>query len=116
MPIPKQWAFRKMAKQGVLLLNASLTVRASEPRAIRNWDGKNLPIRLLKVSELKEMSFLCCGENLRRKKQALIDKKTYIIKSAHPSLFLQKIFLDQNHFQRSNLLNEARIDPIDWAI
>ena len=87
LPIPRHGYLEKWAKQGVLLLNASLTVRAGEPmsHAKLGWEKFTNTV-IEKVSDLKEnIVFVLWGKFAQEKQSLIDDKKHYIIKSAHPS-------------------------------
>lgn len=119
-PIPRSGNLTKWAKQGVLLLNATLTVRASEANshAKIGWhDFTNSVIK--RVSEDKNnVVFLLWGK-FAQDKQVLIDEtKHLILKSAHPSpLSAHNGFLGNKHFSKTNeyLMKHGK-DPIDWSI
>lgn len=108
------------AQQGVLLLNAALTVRANEPgsHARIGWASfTDAVIRLL--SERKEhLVFLLWGR-FAQEKQFLIDEHRHcILKTAHPSPFsADKGFFGCRHFSKTNeYLTRHGIDPIDWNL
>jgi uracil-DNA glycosylase len=118
MAIPKTGNLTKWAQQGVLLLNAVLTVRANEPasHAKIGWmDFTDAVIR--KISEEKKgVVFLLWGK-FAQEKQVLIDEtKHYVLKAAHPSPFsADKGFFGCKHFSRTNeLLGMQGLDPVDW--
>lgn len=120
MPIPNSGNLSKWAEQGVLLLNAVLTVRANEPasHAKIGWmDFTDAVIR--KISdEKKGVVFLLWGR-FAQDKQVLIDEtKHYVLKAAHPSPFsADKGFFGCKHFSRTNeLLMKQGLSPIDWNI
>lgn len=120
MPIPQSGNLSKWAEQGVLLLNAVLTVRANEPasHAKIGWmDFTDAVIR--KISdEKKGVVFLLWGR-FAQDKQVLIDEtKHYVLKAAHPSPFsADKGFFGCKHFSRANeLLMKQGRSPIDWNI
>lgn len=120
MPIPKTGDLTKWAKQGVLLLNAVLTVRANEPasHAKIGWmDFTDAVIR--KISDEKEgIVFLLWGR-FAQEKQILIDEtKHHVLKAAHPSPFsADKGFFGCKHFSRTNeLLMKQGKSPIDWNL
>lgn len=120
MPIPQSGNLSKWAEQGVLLLNAVLTVRANEPasHAKIGWmDFTDAVIR--KISdEKKGVVFLLWGR-FAQDKQVLIDEtKHYVLKAAHPSPFsADKGFFGCKHFSRANeLLMKQGLSPIDWNI
>lgn len=120
MPIPKHGNLTKWAQQGVLLLNAVLTVRANEPasHAKIGWtDFTNAVIK--KISDKSEgVVFLLWGK-YAQEKQVLIDEtKHHVLKAAHPSPFsADKGFFGCKHFSKTNqLLVKQGIDPIDWSL
>ncbi len=120
MPIPHSGNLTKWAEQGVLLLNAVLTVRANEPasHAKIGWmDFTDAVIR--KISdEKKGVVFLLWGR-FAQDKQVLIDEtKHHVLKAAHPSPFsADKGFFGCKHFSRANdLLMKQGLSPIDWNI
>ncbi len=108
------------AKQGVLLLNAVLTVRAGEPasHAKIGWmDFTDAVIR--KISDEKQgIVFLLWGK-FAQEKQSLIDEtRHHVLKAAHPSPFsADKGFFGCRHFSKTNefLLKEGKA-PIDWKL
>jgi len=110
----------KWARQGVLLLNAALTVRAGEPFSHSNFgwiDFTNAVIQ--KISdEKKDIIFLLWGK-FAQEKQVLIDEtKHHVLKAAHPSPFsADKGFFGCNHFSKTNeLLMQHGHEPIDWKL
>ncbi len=120
MKIPTSGNLTKWAIQGVLLLNAVLTVRANEPAShskIGWMDFTNAVIK--KISdEKKGIVFLLWGK-FAQEKQVLIDEtKHHVLKAAHPSPFsADKGFFGCKHFSRTNeLLIKQGVMPIDWSI
>ncbi len=110
----------KWAEQGVLLLNAALTVRAGEPfsHAKYGWaDFTDAAIQA--ISDHKEgVVFLLWGK-FAQEKQALIDEtKHTVFKAAHPSPFsAEKGFFGCKHFSKTNeKLMQMGKDPIDWKL
>ena len=120
MPIPTTGDLTHWAKQGVLLLNAVLTVRANEPASHAKIGWMNFTDAVIqKISEQKEgVVFLLWGK-FAQEKQNLIDQlKHHVLKAAHPSPFsADKGFFGCQHFSRTNqyLLNQGQ-DPIDWTV
>jgi uracil-DNA glycosylase len=108
------------AQQGVLLLNAALTVRANEPfsHSKIGWAVFTDAV-IQKVSELKTgIVFLLWGR-FAQEKQTLIDEtKHHVLKAAHPSPFsADKGFFNCRHFSKTNsLLQQQGKDPVDWKI
>ena len=120
LPIPRHGHLENWAKQGVLLLNASLTVRAGEPmsHAKLGWEKFTNTV-IEKVSHLKEnIVFVLWGRFAQEKQSLIDDKKHYIIKSAHPSpLSAKNGFFGSRPFSKINTyLVKKGIDPIDWAL
>lgn len=110
----------KWAEQGVLLLNASLTVRKNEPGSHSKigWiEFTDAVIR--KISEEKKgVVFLLWGK-FAQDKQSLIDEtKHHVLKAAHPSPFsADKGFFGCKHFSKTNkFLMEEGLQPIDWKL
>lgn len=120
MPIPSHGDLTSWALQGVMLLNASLTVRAGEPMS-HSKIGWHLFTNAVieKISELKEkVVFLLWGKFAQEKISLINTKKNHILKSAHPSpLSANNGFFGCRHFSKTNhyLVNHG-IDPINWAI
>ena len=120
IPMPGHGNLEKWARQGVLLLNATLTVRANNAGSHQNkgWEiFTDAIIRLL--SDKKDgLVFLLWG-NYAQAKQNLIDvNKHFILKAAHPSpLSAFRGFFGCRHFSETNrLLTIQGKIPIDWAV
>lgn len=108
------------AKQGVLLLNATLTVRANQPNSHAGLGWHQFTDAVIqKLNEEKEhLVFLLWG-NFAKEKGAYIDQKKHLVlKAAHPSPFAaDKGFFGCKHFSKTNqYLIEHGMDPIDWLI
>ena len=120
MPIPRNGNLEKWADEGVLLLNASLTVRANiaASHAKIGWQQfTDAAIRAL--SEKKEhLVFLLWG-NYAIAKESLIDhSKHLILKTVHPSpLSASRGFFGCRHFSKTNeyLINNG-IKPVKWDV
>lgn len=118
--IPNHGNLTKWATQGVLLLNACLTVRENEPLSHSKigWTGFTDAV-INKISETKNnVVFLLWGK-FAQEKQALIDEtKHLVLKAAHPSPFsANNGFFGCRHFSKTNeYLVKNGIDPIDWAL
>jgi uracil-DNA glycosylase len=110
----------KWATQGVLLLNASLTVRQNEPGSHAQIGWLQFTDQVIKkLSDEKEgIIFLLWGK-FAQEKQVLIDEtKHFVLKAAHPSPFsASNGFFGCKHFSKTNtLLLKQQKDPIDWKI
>lgn len=118
-PQPKNGDLSRWAKQGVLLLNATLTVAAGMAASHqgKGWEEFTDAV-LKKVSEEREhVVFLLWGA-YARKKGAFIDRsKHLILESAHPSpLSAHNGFLGNGHFKKANEYLVANgLQPIDWV-
>lgn len=118
--IPGNGNLEKWAHQGVLLLNASLTVRQNEPGSHSKIGWLQFTDQVIrKISEEKEgIIFLLWGK-FAQEKQSLIDEtKHYVLKAAHPSPFsAANGFFGCKHFSKTNdLLVSQQKSPIDWKI
>ncbi|NCT95221.1 MAG: uracil-DNA glycosylase [Chitinophagaceae bacterium] len=120
IPIPKTGNLTPWAKQGVLLLNAALTVRANEPASHAKIGWMEFTDQVIRtLSEQKKgIVFLLWGR-FAGDKQVLIDEtKHYVLKAAHPSPFsADKGFFGCKHFSRTNdILVKQGLDPINWSL
>jgi uracil-DNA glycosylase len=108
------------AQQGVLLLNATLTVRAHTAGSHQNRGWETFTDTVIKTisEEKKGLVFLLWGK-FAQNKAALIDgSKHLILQAAHPSPFsAYNGFMGCKHFsQTNNYLQQHGIAPIDWTI
>jgi uracil-DNA glycosylase len=120
MPIPTTGDLTHWAKQGVLLLNSVLTVRADEPASHSKigWTAFTDDVIKLLSNEKSHLVFILWG-NFASQKQILIDAtKHKILKAAHPSpLSAYNGFFGCKHFSATNqYLTQVKKDPIDWSI
>ena len=107
------------AKQGVLLLNTVLTVRAgsANSHAGKGWEILTDDV-IKKISDgRKNVVFILWGSNARSKKSLIDRSKHLILESAHPSpLSAYNGFFNSKPFSKTNTYLSARgIEPIDWA-
>ena len=120
IPIPPHGNLEAWGDQGVLLLNANLTVRAKQAGSHQNkgWEQfTDSVIRML--SEQKEgLVFILWGRFAQAKEELVDGRKHHILKAAHPSPFsAHSGFLGCKHFSRTNTILEGHgKDPINWAI
>lgn len=118
--IPKHGNLEQWAEQGVLLLNAALTVVANTPMSHSKigWhEFTNAVIRV--VSENKaHVVFMLWGAFARSKQELIDSSKHLILTAAHPSpLSAHNGFFGCRHFSKANKwLEEHGIAPIDWSI
>jgi uracil-DNA glycosylase len=118
IPIPEDGDLSKWAQQGVLLLNATLTVRASTPGSHQNRGWEQFTDAVIDVinRESDNMVFILWGA-YAQKKGSLIDRERhYVIESAHPSPFAAyRGFFGSKPFSQANAyLTRKGKDPIDW--
>ena len=119
-PVPYHGDLSKWALQGVMLLNASLTVRAGEPMSHSKIGWHIFTDAVIsRISEVKKnVVFLLWGK-FAQEKMELVDKnKHLILKSVHPSpLSANNGFFGNRHFSKTNtFLMQKGLDPIDWAL
>jgi len=117
-PAPKSGNLTRWTEQGVLLMNATLTVRAHQAGSHQNkgWETfTDAAIRHL-AEEREHLVFILWG-SYALKKGAMIDRnKHLILSSAHPSpLSAYRGFFGNGHFSKTNkYLLEHGIEPINW--
>ncbi len=108
------------AKQGVLMLNATLTVRANEPNSHAGLGWNQFTDAVIqKLNQEKEhLVFLLWGNFAKVKGLQIDQQKHLVLKAAHPSPFAaDKGFFGCKHFSKTNqYLIEHGLDPIDWLI
>jgi uracil-DNA glycosylase len=120
IPVPQSGCLEKWAKQGVLLLNATLTVRASQPGSHqrKGWETFTNTV-IQKLSEKRVgLVFLLWGK-YAQEKEALIDtNRHYILKAAHPSPYsAYNGFFGCRHFSKTNeILKKHGLEEIDWRV
>ena len=118
--IPNNGCLKPWAEQGVLLLNAVLTVRAHAANSHRGhgWEiFTDKIIRLLNEHE-RPLAFILWGNPARRKKNMITNPRHFIVESAHPSpLSASGGFFGSRPFSRVNkFLESIGESPIDWQI
>ncbi len=117
--IPKTGNLTKWAEQGVLLLNASLTVRVNEPNshAKIGWHSFTDAV-IRKVAEHKKnIVFLLWGAFARQKQVFIDSNKHLVLQTAHPSPFSADKFYGCKHFSKTNnYLVYNGTDPINWSL
>lgn len=119
-PVPSHGSLEHWARQGVLLLNATLTVRARQAGSHqgRGWETFTDEVIRAVSAKPETVAFILWGSYARRKK-ALIDTGRHaVIESPHPSpLSAPRGFFGSRPFSRANqALIDAGREPVDWAI
>ncbi|MDD5571313.1 MAG: uracil-DNA glycosylase [Bacteroidales bacterium] len=119
IPVPNHGYLENWAKQGILLLNATLTVREGQPGSHQKKGWEQFTDAAIKaISEKKQgVVFLLWG-NYAIAKETLIDStKHHILKAAHPSPYSATGFFGCKHFSKTNeILKQQGLEEIDWRI
>lgn len=119
IPIPKTGNLTKWAEQGVLLLNASLSVRVNEPNSHAKIGWHNFTDAVIQqISAHKQhVVFLLWGAFARQKHIFIDPVKHLVLQSAHPSPFSADKFLGCGHFSKTNkYLVQQGINAINWSL
>lgn len=121
MPYPKSGNLEPWAKQGVLLLNATLTVRAHQAGSHQNKGWETFTDAIIKkVSEKNEnVVFLLWGGFAKKKAQLIDENKHHILTSGHPSPLSANrgLWFGNRHFSKTNsLLEQAQKPLIQWSL
>lgn len=120
LPVPRHGNLEHWAKQGVMLLNASLTVEAAQPMSHSKIGWHHFTDAVIRtISEQKEHIVFMLWGRFAQSKETLIDTgKHLVLKAAHPSpLSAHNGFFGCGHFKKTNdYLEKHGIDPIDWGL
>lgn len=118
--IPHTGNLEKWAKQGVLLLNAALTVEAHQPMSHSKIGWHHFTDDVIRIlSERKDhIVFMLWGGFAKSKKDLIDTSKHLVLTAAHPSpLSAHNGFFGSRHFSKANhWLQEHGEKPIDWAL
>jgi uracil-DNA glycosylase len=117
-PVPKSGDLTRWAKQGVLLLNATLTVREHEAGSHQKHGWEEFTDAVIRtLSEKREnLVFILWGSYAQGKSSLIDSKKHCILRSAHPSpLSAYRGFFGNHHFSLTNdYLRSKGIEEIKW--
>lgn len=116
---PNHGNLEKWAKQGVLLLNASLTVNAGEPNSHAKCGWQTFTDAVIKkISDEKTGVIFLLWGNFAKAKKSLIDtSKHFVLEAAHPSPLSGGAFFGSKHFSKTNeLLKKEGKEVIDWKL
>lgn len=117
-PVPEHGDLGRWADQGVLLLNATLTVRASSPGSHQNKGWEEFTDAVIKkISEEKQhVVFLLWGAYAQKKGEIIDRSKHLVLMSPHPSPFsADRGFFGCRHFSKANeYLRSKGLKEIDW--
>ena len=118
--IPNNGYLVKWAKQGVLLLNTVLTVRAHQANSHQNIGWEQFTDAVIEILDQQDrpMVFLLWGKPAQRKKAMLHNPNHLILEAPHPSpLSAYRGFFGCRHFSKTNqFLEKNGLTPIDWQI
>ncbi len=117
-PIPKQGNLESWSEQGVLLLNATLTVRANTPGSHQHQGWETFTDTVIKTLSAKRehLVFLLWGRYAKEKKNLIDAEKHLVLEAAHPSPFSAASgFFGCRHFSQTNeyLVRHGQ-PPIRW--
>ncbi len=120
VPVPTSGNLEKWAKQGVLLLNATLTVRANLAGSHQRHGWENFTDEVISQLSARHtgLVFILWGSYAQAKEVLIDTSKHYILKAVHPSpLSVYRGFFGCRHFSMTNeLLVKAGKEPIDWNL
>ncbi|BCJ87576.1 uracil-DNA glycosylase [Effusibacillus dendaii] len=118
--IPNNGYLTRWAEQGVLLLNAVLTVRAGVPNSHRGIGWETFTDQVIRTLNRREQPavFLLWGKNAQEKRQWITEPHHLVIESPHPSPFsANRGFFGSRPFSRTNqFLKKHGLTEIDWQI
>lgn len=118
--IGKHGELTEWAKNGVLLLNSVLTVRANQARSHRNLGWEEFTDNVIRLINLREkpVVFMLWGADAKAKEKLITNPNHLILKAAHPSpLSAFNGFFGCRHFSKANeFLKSKGIEEIDWSI
>jgi uracil-DNA glycosylase len=119
LPVPSTGNLTKWGEQGVLLLNATLTVRENQAGSHQNKGWETFTDAVIKtLSDQKEgLVFLLWG-NYAKNKSVLIDQDKHLVLTApHPSPLARGGFFNCKHFSKTNeYLKQHGKAPINWSV
>ncbi|MBQ1881546.1 MAG: uracil-DNA glycosylase [Lachnospiraceae bacterium] len=117
--IPATGDLTRWAKQGVLLLNAVLTVRAHQANSHKGKGWEQFTDAIIRAVETQDrpVVYLLWGRNARDKKELINNPEHLVLEAAHPSpLSAYNGFFGCRHFSKCNkYLKEHGAEPVDWS-
>ena len=120
IPFPEHNSLKPWAKEGVLLLNAVLTVEEHKPASHANKGWETFTDEIIKILNKKEepVVFILWGNYAREKKKYITNPIHYIIESSHPSPFSARNgFFGSKPFSKTNeFLKSKGLKEINWKV
>ena len=120
IPIPDHGNLEPWARQGVLLLNTTLTVRAGQAASHQKHGWETFTDRVIQVVNEKDdpVVFILWGNSARRKRSLIGNSRHTILESTHPSPFSARNgFFGSRPFSRTNeALVAAGREPVEWDL
>jgi uracil-DNA glycosylase len=120
LPMPQHGSLESWARQGVLLLNATLTVRANQPGSHQNKGWEMFTDQVIRTlsKEKTGLVFLLWGKFAQAKEYLIDSNKHFILKAAHPSPYSASAgFFGCRHFSKTNeILRSQGKEEINWGI
>lgn len=118
--IPNHGELTKWAKEGILLLNTTLTVREGKPNSHKGKGWETFTDTVISILNQREkpIVFLLWGGNARSKKSLITNRQHLVLETVHPSpLSAYGGFFGCRHFSKTNdFLAEHGLSPIDWQV
>ncbi len=116
--LPDSGNLERWAEQGVLLINATLTVRASQAGSHqkKGWEQFTDEVVRLVAKEKNNVVFILWGAYAQKKGKTIDRKKHLVLESPHPSpLSASRGFFGNKHFSKANVyLVEHGMEPVEW--
>ena len=120
IPFPEHNSLKPWAREGVLLLNAVLTVQEHMPTSHKDKGWETFTDSIIKLLNTKKdpIVFILWGSYARNKKELITNPNHYIIESPHPSPFSARTgFFGSKPFSKTNeFLKSKGLKEIDWRI
>jgi uracil-DNA glycosylase len=120
IPVARSGNLEKWADQGVLLLNATLTVRANQAGSHQRHGWENFTDEVIRQLSARHtgLVFILWGSYAQAKEAMIDTSKHFVLKAVHPSpLSVYRGFFGCRHFSKTNeLLSKAGKEPIDWNL
>lgn len=119
VPIPNHGDLTAWAQQGVLLLNAMLTVEQNSPSSHRDIGWQTFTDAVIRrISEQKDgVVFMLWGKFAQSKKALIDTQRHFVLEAAHPSPLARDAFQGCGHFEKTNeILVRQGLNPINWAL